>query len=217
MGKILLPTIQSPKSKRIIASADGVQVRAHPILWNNLKPNVEPHIRYRDGPMSELAARVVAGEVEAPSALKQMKLPPKDLSEIKVQKTNQFAKCPSLPKDQILRKWDSFDALLFCLQVCQANYDEDQLFAMIDGTSDISHLDLLRFVMKAEEAWKISDTFLLQWVSLMCLSIEEEEISKIDVEWISLFIKELSSQLLAMVRFTSLDCCIKPSSVSLIF
>jgi hypothetical protein len=81
--------VQSPKAKRTIASADGVEVRIHPLeyglVWKR-KPHLEPTNKFAGG-TSELAARFVAGEREAPTEFKHLGVP----------KVNRFSKCPPLP------------------------------------------------------------------------------------------------------------------------
>jgi hypothetical protein len=128
----------SPKVKRTIASADGVEVRIHPLeyglVWKR-KPQFKPTNKFAGG-TSELAARVVAGEREAPTEFKHLKLSLTEKPAMGVPKVNRFSKCPPLPEEQLLAKWDSLDALVYCLRVHQASYDEDRLFAMIGASND---------------------------------------------------------------------------------
>ncbi len=84
-----------------------------------------------------------------------------------------------------MAKWDSLDALVYCLRVHQASYDEDRLFAMIGASNNGSVLQMLQLVMQTEDAWKAADAFLLQRVSLMCISTDEENSCCAD-EWAGL-------------------------------
>jgi hypothetical protein len=197
--------IQSPKAKRTIASADGVEVRIHPLeygLFWKRKRIVEQPNKF-DGGTSELAARVVAGELEAPTGFKNSKLSLTEKPAFGVQKVNRFSTCPPLSKEQLFAKWDSLDALVYCLRVHHASYDEDRLFAMIGRSHDGSGLQMLQLMMQTEDAWKAADAFLLQWVSVLCISTDEEHSFVTDAngnDW-SACMKELSSMLLELVSY----------------
>lgn len=201
--------VTSPKAKRTIASADGVEVRIHPLeygfFWSNRKPPVEPQTNKLEGGITELAAQVVAGEVEAPTGFKQAGFPWKEKFVFGVQKANRFGKCPLIPNEQLLTRWDSLDALSYCLRFHQASYDEDQLFAMIRKSNNGSRLEMLQLMMQTDGAWKAADAFLLQWVSVLCSTDEEESFcTYVDGCGWPACIKDLSSILLGLVSSTRL-------------
>jgi hypothetical protein len=205
----LAKNTKSPKVKRTIASADGVEVRVHPHGYGRFWRGgcgtipIEPLTRKLEGSISELAERVVAGEVEAPTGSKQTKPALMSPSQNRVLKARHFGKCPPLPKELLLTKWDPVDALLYCLQVHEANYDEDQLSTMIGRWNDRPRLEILQRMMQTEEGWKIANAFLLQWVSVLCISEESQGPPSVDNEeaFGPAYIKELSSMLLGMVSF----------------
>lgn len=196
---------QPQKEKRTILSADGVEVRTHPVeyslLWSCVKAPVESRTNKIGGSLSELAARVVAGELEAPTDFKQMKLYPEHVHENRVQRSIHYSECPQLPKVQLLTQWDALHALVYCLQVHEANYDEDQLSTLMGQSNDVSRLGILSNLTRSQEGWKVVDAFLLQWVSILCFPEEGEEsprMNKDEPVW-SVYSKELSSMLLGVV------------------
>jgi hypothetical protein len=211
-GDVIPKKAQAPTEKRTILSADGVEVRTHPVeyslFWNSGKVPAEPRTNKIEGCISELAARVVAGELEAPTEFKQTKLYLEHLHGNRVQRSIHYSKCPQIPKVQLLTQWDAVHALLYCLQVHQANYDEDQLSTMIGRSNGGSRLENLSRITRTDEGWKGVDAFLLQWVSVLCFPEEGDEsprMNKDEPVW-SVYSKEVSSMLLGVVSVELAVC-----------
>jgi hypothetical protein len=206
--------------RKVVASSDGVEVRIHPLEYRSLfncvgvgnTRSATIHQEQQDEwlRISELAARVVAGHVVAPTgvggnaSVMLPPLPPKDNNSNKVRRRQSFTKCPPLDPQLLLSKWNAMDALVYCLQIHQANYDAD---AIVTTNGSLSSLDMLRKLLLQDA--NMANAFLLQWVSLLCIPEEETAATdlndSIDSVESACYSKELASMLLAMVR--SIRCC----------
>jgi len=197
--------------KRTLASIDGVEVRTHPLEYGKLfsggGPKVEPERQILEGRISQLAVQVAAG-YELPYAGGRIVPNALPLAEYKesIPKASHFHNCPSLPMDELLKKWDPVDAVLFCLAIHQADYDFYKIGNVLREGDGCDRFEILQHLAQNKACWSIADAFLLQCVSVICISEEEETTSEIDNFVDSRFSKEMSSILLAMSRCNEEFC-----------
>ena len=84
-----------------------------------------------------------------------------------------YTPCP--PLEDWLTQWDLLDALVFILQAANSAYDDDTLSVSISKSRDQSTIATLLAMMSSEDAWRLANTFLLQWVSILCKSDEGDD------------------------------------------
>lgn len=191
----------SPKKERrkLLASNDGVEVRAHPLEYRSFfscgvgstprSPTagsiLQQEQQLLQGSISELAAHVVAGHIEAPTGIATKAILPPPRMVNATAKLRHHTKCP--PMESLLSKWDAIDALIYCLQMHQVKYDADTIDTAVHQET---RLDELRRLLASDGS--MANAFLLQWVSMLC--IPEEDATGVA------YSKELASMLLTMVR-----------------
>lgn len=193
-----------PKEKRKIGEIDGVEVRYHPLEYNLgslFHGSKKVESKKREGKLSELASLVAAGEAEAPVGLSHSR---SNLSSSTGSSTTSqralgktYQPCPSLSRDELLRKWDPLDALLFLSQMECSDYDEDAVAELIAKTVETAPLSLLTAMTEHEDGWEVANALILQWVSMLCV-FEEDEVEDEDVGE-SERCKEMAALLLSMV------------------
>jgi hypothetical protein len=163
-----------PKPRVTLKTNDGVEVKFHP--WEYAIGGLcSPDTTLLDtgsgidGAVQELADRVTAGLVEAPSGLSPRKRSEmKSLSRSSRCPPKVYGPCPTLSSDDLLEKWDPVDALLFCLQFHNVNYDEDNYVAELSKRADKSQIEILQSLTLNPNAAEMVGTFLLQFISLIC-------------------------------------------------
>ena len=102
-----------------------------------------------------------------------------------------YSPCPAL--EEWLTSWNLIEALVFLLQASKSGYDEDILSDNITKSRQSTALATLQNMMEEEDAWKLANKFLLQWVSILCNSDETDD-------------KELASILLTLSRRDEAFC-----------
>jgi hypothetical protein len=163
-----------PKPRVTLKTDDGVEVKFHPweyAIGGLCNPNTTLLDMGSgiDGAVQELADRVTAGLVEAPSGMS-----PRKRAELKASSHSSrcppkvYGPCPTLSGDELLEKWDPIDALLFCIQFHNVNYDEDNFVAELSKRADKSQIEILQSLTLNPNAAEMVGTFLLQFISLIC-------------------------------------------------
>jgi hypothetical protein len=163
-----------PKPRVTLKTNDGVEVKFHPweyAIGGLCNPNTTLLDMGSgiDGAVQELADRVTAGLVEAPSGMS-----PRKRAELKASSHSSrcppkvYGPCPTLSGDELLEKWDPIDALLFCIQFHNVNYDEDNFVAELSKRADKSQIEILQSLTLNPNAAEMVGTFLLQFISLIC-------------------------------------------------
>jgi len=199
--------------KRTIASVDGVEVRTHPLEYGKLFANggsgggshVEPERQKLEGRISELAAQVATGQIESPfsSEISSDILPKTESGNLLT--ARYFGECPTLSKHEILDRWHPIDSLLFCVLFHKTGYHEDSLAQELDKYNCENNLDIVEQIMESNDSWKIANAYLLQWVSLICIS-DEGKISGTDEHTDSTLSKKLASVLLKVCSHSDEFC-----------
>ena len=187
---------KSPQARRTIRTDDGVEVKFHALefsLFSNLVCQtavgacMDPRDPRRS--LTELAERVAAGRWEEPS-------------KNAVYRAHRIVSpCPKLPN--LLDYWNPLESLLYCLQMHQAYYQLDR-YTIPRGDP----LPMIRAVVDAPFATEMTMTFLLQFLSVICIpspssgsnSNTEEEKKTDDKDASQKQAKELTSLLLKLSR-----------------
>ena len=85
-----------------------------------------------------------------------------------------YSPCPVL--EEWLTTWDLLESLVFMLQAAKCGYDEDAMSQLIIQSRQDTIMATLKSMMHAEDSWRIADSLLLQWVSILCKPDEKDDI-----------------------------------------
>lgn len=153
--------LSSPKAKWSIKSDDGVEVKFHPLEYalGSLCHVGGVNGGVVHGQVEEYAVKVSAGLAEAPT------VPIKADGSIVHRRL--YSPCPTMTAEEMMQAWDPLDALLNCLQLHAANYDDDR-FGIILGHGD-SPMKALRLLLSHSKVCDIVGIFLLQFIGTICV------------------------------------------------
>lgn len=132
----------------------------------------EQPVEYSIGQLFMCGSSASATSEEPPSQSMERGTAPKMIDGV-LRLAPRYSPCP--PLEDWLTPWDLLDSLVFILQAANSAYDDDSLSVSISKTRDQSAIATLLAMMSSEDAWRSANTFLLQWVSILCKSDEGDD------------------------------------------
>lgn len=157
---------KSPQPKWTKKSDDGVIVNFYPLEFNLCHSGREPNVISE---AQELATQVAAGRLASPSK----------------QRgggggiggggggaavTRIYSACPKM--ENLLDAWDPLDALLYCLRLHAARYEEER-FELIVESSKGTIMDSVRYLTSRPQN-NVVGAFLLQFIGIICAPTNTE-------------------------------------------
>ena len=122
-------TTTSPRKKKpAVISQEGVEVRVHPLeysigsfLNSAFRNQSEEPQQQRQTGVSELAQKVVTGQIEAPTG-RNYNRGTKSAVTTSMSCSKTYGPCPAL---NVLKNWHAMDALVYCLRFYDASFQQD--------------------------------------------------------------------------------------------
>jgi len=172
--------LSSPRASWIAKSHDGVEVKFHPIelaIGSLCSATMGFGMKYggsNSAPsvVEELAANVAAGRMTSPVGVIAA-----DSDLLLVRGSNRlYSPCPALPGERLFELWDPLDALLYCLRLHAAQYDEER-FSLIMGHAQqnkFTPAQAIRYLAARPYGSDIVGSYLLQFLGIICAPEESD-------------------------------------------
>lgn len=186
--------LSSPRANWTAKSYDGVEVKFHSLGYTigslcNAGMGIGlgdggtggPVFSHKSNVIEELATRVAAGDVLAPAGVMARGNPAnkRRLSDSNIHYQGDgagnlinrvYPPCASLTTHRLFEVWDPLEALLYCLRLYAADYDEER-FALIlshQEQSGASSVEAIRFLLSRPYACDMVASYLLQFIGIIC-------------------------------------------------